>query len=529
MQQTQDATTAGIPLHCRERPSSRTLPLGICDDDAVPLFSPNQVSAQEKVLHSIFSPYSVPSTEIAGSDANDSLGKHPESKPHDWSGAQDRKVAPKIHIPPSIPNNGLESFGHGHSSPYSVKGTLSRHPAAAKSFQYAVAKSNSFESSTSVDNAWFVLSTPAGGRQAMYFASPISEISALSDRSFKSFLEIPNIEMLSFDFVKQCTSPELLQKIISILTREDKFPGLLRAARQRWNAIGIHDDNNSTPVTSLPILPPKSKMLMLGWNSTQQNERRHANDSTLVMSLSDSSCLAGEGLSEKTETSPNDAVSESLSQSGTPSDAKPSLNVAQPATKTVVNVDHDSMLGYTQRVDADHHNTFTRGPDVSSHALQFARLTKAKEEAERRIKRLEEVASKSTNRTRELTLLIDSLKKQNQQLQQRSKDDKAARDRAIKEANSMKDRFQRVLKELNDRLTQATEQERQLQAHQRSKAELNSMLKESVQQYAVLKREQDMMIAKLAKSINRKDWKVREQHQSERQFITRLTGVSLIR
>lgn len=487
--------------------------MGSSDD--VPLFSPNQVSSQEEVLHSIFSPYAGPvKAGPITSDQNDVAAAEETHREIAPNGVPSVPLAATVQMPPSLPTTNSEIMSFGHS-PYSVRGLPQyAHPSR---FLNAVANCNSFESAVSGDNnAWFVLSTPTGGRQPMYFASPISEISALSDRSFKSFLGIPNIEMLSFDFVKQCTSQELLQTIISVLTKEDKFPGLLRAARQRWNTIGTDHEALPTPTASLPILPPKSQTWWMGWNSgqlnIQPNDVQVVNDSTLVMSLSDSSCLAGEGLSEKTEASPKNAAKDAPIASSTCNDA---IVTSVKAPPTLANntspIGNGKTTVYKQAPESIYPTAFTQGPDPSGQAVQFSRLAKAKDESERRIKRLEEVASKSTNRTRELGLVVESLKKQNQQLLQRSKDDKAARDRAVKESNHTKDRFQRVLNELNDRLALATEQERQIQIIQKDKTELSNMLKDSMRQFATLKREQDAMILRLARAIKRKDLQVRQR------------------
>lgn len=203
--------------------------------EPLPLFSPTQVatSNSEQVLHSIFSPNlqgGVTSFKTNSKRTSNIQKRQQEKRERIAQAAQRitpktptiKKVSIKTQPPPELlpaTSQQDEFFSPlGHNAAPFIPATLSKP----------------------------VLKTPANLARSAFrsplnadlFASPLSTISALTTASTCSFKSIP-IDMLSFDYVSNCDSPEALQQIVDTLSADGSkhYPSLLRKAKQQLESI----------------------------------------------------------------------------------------------------------------------------------------------------------------------------------------------------------------------------------------------------------------------------------------------------
>ena len=86
--------------------------------------------------------------------------------------------------------------------------------------------------------------------------SPFSAWTSKSGNSNNTFRTLPNIEMLSADFIESCSDVDQLRQIIDVLETEQNCPYLLQLARRRLASIAPDDRK---PKTVKFVLSPEEK------------------------------------------------------------------------------------------------------------------------------------------------------------------------------------------------------------------------------------------------------------------------------
>jgi hypothetical protein len=102
-----------------------------------------------------------------------------------------------------------------------------------------------------------VQATPTPRRKSLHttasedvFFSPLNQTSPISVVSTHSFVSIPNVEMLSFDYVSTCQSPADLKQILGSLERQE-YPSLYNLAQKKLESLQEEkeSDQNDKGVT----------------------------------------------------------------------------------------------------------------------------------------------------------------------------------------------------------------------------------------------------------------------------------------
>lgn len=261
-------------------------------NEPLPLFSPTQVSSgREQVLHSLFSPTlegGVTSFNKKSKTTNREMQKrermaHAAKRlvPKTPSSRSKNKENMKINAPllQSPEDEFYSPVGRNNDAPF-IPATISKTGLKTPANLAKSAFRSPLQTAISASS-----SSPA-----------VSTISALTTTSSCSFKSVP-IDMLSFDFVKTCDSPESLQQIVNALSQDGSkhYPSLLRTAKTQLQSIQATRDN----VADVPNVRFSDKDNMLYVSSVKD-------ESSLALSLSSS--VLDEGNSEHVPATTNDEI-----------------------------------------------------------------------------------------------------------------------------------------------------------------------------------------------------------------------------
>jgi hypothetical protein len=254
--------------------------LGADRQDPLQLFSPTLTLSRERehVLHSIFSP---------------TFGGGVTSYKDNWNREKrEREKQEKIALAAQRVTPRPQSLTQKTDAPATHQLSKSQ---SLRSTTDAPVPFVSPRSKTSFHPKTPGVKTPCA-RKAFFspdFQSPLSTISALSAASTCSFKSLP-IDMLSFDYVSTCESPEVLQQIVDTLSAERQYPSLLKSAKKQLES--IKESTARHDGIPMPHLMEMQRENTLYISSTND-------ESSLAMSLS-SSMLDGvdaEGLFKRKE------------------------------------------------------------------------------------------------------------------------------------------------------------------------------------------------------------------------------------
>jgi hypothetical protein len=241
--------------------------------DPLPLFSPTLTLSRERehVLHSIFSP------TLAGgvTSYKDNWNRERrEREKQEKIALASQRVKPR---PQSLTQKG----GVPATDQLSYKAQF------LCSTTHAPVQSFSPHGKTSFHPKTPGVKTPCALKDFFSpdFQSPLSTISALSTASTCSFKSLP-IDMLSFDYVSTCESPEVLQQIVDTLSAERQYPSLLKSAKKQLET--IQESTKRQYCITMPHHMDMQRENILYVSSTND-------ESSLAMSLS-SSMLDGVGV-----------------------------------------------------------------------------------------------------------------------------------------------------------------------------------------------------------------------------------------
>ena len=251
--------------------------------EPLPLFSPTQASSgsEDAVLHSIFSP------NFQGGIT--SLHHHKGEK-HDVE-KRERQKRERIaqaskRVVPKTPSTKRVSIidTRQSSKPLNSPHDEFFSPSGCNDAPFIPATLSKTGLKTPANLARSAFHSP---RYSPDFASPgaFSTISALTTASSCSFKSLP-IDMLSFEYVSNCESPEALQQIVDTLSADGSkhYPSLLKKAKQQLGSIQeqLCVRNNTTPsVRFTNMVHPVPKDSTLYVSSTKD-------ESSLALSLSSS-------------------------------------------------------------------------------------------------------------------------------------------------------------------------------------------------------------------------------------------------
>ena len=440
-----------------ENMSSRVVHTG--GQDPIPLFSPTQVPSGEQVLHSIFSP-----NLQGGVTTYDSIDKQNRGQ------EKRKKVAVaakrlKPCTPPSPAYRGKENAPNtakkvskyaGAStvqSPdqfFSPRSEVPLH-VGAKTFVAATP-------SNLARNAFF---SPRNAQQSPDFASPVSAISALTNASTSSFKTLP-IDMLSYEFVSTCNSPEALKQIVNTLSADSPrhFPSLLRTAKKQLESINeTMQQQNEAPGSNLNSLEGFQKESALYVSSTRD-------ESSLALSLS-SSLLDDEiveaqvaGTSEigyKKEITKQPTASNALicdKRKATPGDRRGIATIKPDASRTR----ETKLIAEMQQMAEKVHVLETiKEQDKKNLLLKLKSLEEAKNQAERKVTVLEKAVASSSAQTRDMSATLAEVRDESKQLQGLLRNEKEAARCKILEARKVQDGLQRKIDILSEQLAQCKE------------------------------------------------------------------------
>lgn len=344
--------------------------------DSLPLFSPTLTSSreQEHVLHSVFSP--TLRGGVTTWDKGDREKRTREKREKIALAAERVKPKTQSSLTTAVP------FASPHSNRIRFPKTPGgpETPLAHKSFY-----------SPSSD-----------------FLSPVSTISTCS---FKS---LP-IDMLSFEYVSNCDSPDALQQIVDTLSAERQYPSLLKRAKKQLESIHKTAARHDGIHTSHLIDSQRQHTLYVS----------SANDeSSLVMSLS-SSMLDGadvEGGDERKGESQvlvnsnggNDWEVKEVKRCTTPGSDR---QVGTPGRSGIATNESESVRSKAEKKhlveirqlhEQVHSVESSKSNDNANLLLKLKSLEKAKEEAERKVAVLEKMSESASARgATEIKLLAE--------------------------------------------------------------------------------------------------------------------------
>ena len=271
-------------------------------NEPLPLFSPTQVGC-EQVLHSIFSP------TLEGGVT--SFNKKKSKEANRETQKRERMAQAAKRVMPKTPSSSIKKkenvfnaaqqhspddefyspVGHVNDAPF-IPATITK---AGLKTPANLAKS-AFQSPMQTTTFSAVSSSPA-----------LSTISALTTASSCSFKSVP-IDMLSFEFVKSCDSPESLQQIVTALSADGSkhhYPSLLRTATTQLQSIHERKSTSEDHVVVPSVRFSDDKESMLYVSSVKD-------ESSLALSLS-SSMLDGP-LFENVPSTSNDEIPDKTSE-----------------------------------------------------------------------------------------------------------------------------------------------------------------------------------------------------------------------
>lgn len=430
-------------------------------NEPLPLFSPTQVasSSNEQVLHSIFSP-----TLQGGvtSFKYNSRGKH---------GVQRREKQKRERIALAAKRVAPKTPAANKSKKVSISIQPSQLPPARSPDEFfsPVGRNSAPFIPATISKA--VLKTPANLARSAFrspryarspdFESPVSTISALTNASTCSFKSLP-IDMLSFEYVSSCDSPEALQHIVETLSSDGSkhhYPSLLKKAQQQLESINEkttvrHDNVPSVRILDIAEIPKDSTLYM---SSTKD-------ESSLALSLS-SSVLDGTSAEVPTVSKvPNHRVQAngatnkanepfSQSTSGRRIALSPPTNSSVDATREAKPKSEVEKL--SEKVSKL--KSF-KGKDTKDLENKLKSLEDAKNEAERKVVALEKAVLASSSHAREANAELSNVREESRLLKDLLDGERNAARSELHEAKAVEEGLRRKMEAIAAQLAQCKEQ-----------------------------------------------------------------------